>query len=398
MTSFSSQQQRHCCRGFSRVPVFLLCLIVSGTSTTTTTTRHSRTTTYQHPLDRTLQVINQSGERVSVEWLHPHSGRPIPLGAPTSGEELTLHTFVNHTFVVVVQDKEEQGSSTRRGTRNEGNNNNNHTAGATTTAKATIKITEDRLKHVYVIREGLAIEIPEENEQVIAQEQQKQQQAQVKQVVDTVTRHCHDQALAALKSKESTSRLGNGGGGGGGAAILEQLTECLTVNTAQVFEDLNKELTEESHWRLDLSTSAENYTCTDPTRETSPPIAIRSWTSTTMTTTSTNNTNNNTNHSQEEIVPKEHVVHILHNRPSSQIHLVHDFITPEECQAVQEKAAKTLHRGTVADGKGGSRLSDSRKAWQAGLRPNWSVGPDRDPIAAISQRILDLYQSCHAGI
>jgi hypothetical protein len=57
-----------------------------------------------------------------------------------------------------------------------------------------------------------------------------------------------------------------------------------------------------------------------------------------------------------------------------------NFITREECQAIENAAKPTLHRGTVADGNGGITLSDHRKAWQAGVDFGW-----KDPNNLIAQ-------------
>jgi len=45
--------------------------------------------------------------------------------------------------------------------------------------------------------------------------------------------------------------------------------------------------------------------------------------------------------------------------------------------------------GTVADGKGGSQMSQSRKAWQAGIEPDWSKEADGDEITAVVRRLFD---------
>ena len=68
---------------------------------------------------------------------------------------------------------------------------------------------------------------------------------------------------------------------------------------------------------------------------------------------------------------------------------IENFIDEEECQAMADEAAKTLHRATVADGKGGSRLSENRKAMQAGITVNWKKEDEGDPIARISRRVYD---------
>ena len=61
----------------------------------------------------------------------------------------------------------------------------------------------------------------------------------------------------------------------------------------------------------------------------------------------------------------------------------------EECQAMEDEAKKSLHRATVADGKGGSRVSDNRKAMQAGIRVPWYKEKNGHPIARLSRRVYD---------
>jgi len=85
----------------------------------------------------------------------------------------------------------------------------------------------------------------------------------------------------------------------------------------------------------------------------------------------------------------DRTVHVKLNRSASRIHLVENFISAEECQAMQDEAAETLHDATVADGKGGHRLSEARKAMQAGIKVRWEKEAEGDPIARLSRRVYD---------
>lgn len=85
----------------------------------------------------------------------------------------------------------------------------------------------------------------------------------------------------------------------------------------------------------------------------------------------------------------ERTVHVKLDRSASRIHLVENFISAEECQAMQDEAAETLHDATVADGKGGHRLSEARKAMQAGIKVRWEKEAEGDPIARLSRRVYD---------
>lgn len=84
---------------------------------------------------------------------------------------------------------------------------------------------------------------------------------------------------------------------------------------------------------------------------------------------------------------KDHTVGVLLDRDEAKIHYIKNFITPEECTAIEQAASKKLHKATVADGAGGSELVKSRKALQAGVRVPWENEKDGDPIALVSRRL-----------
>jgi hypothetical protein len=154
--------------------------------------------------------------------------------------------------------------------------------------------------------------------------------------------------------------------------VMEELVECLEDTATVLIQQKNEHIAFENRVRLELSAQMENNTCADPTRESSTPIEIRSCT--------------------HEDTPGNMVtrqVGVLHSRAASQIHALENFISKEECDAITEAAAKKLHRGTVADGAGGSRLSDHRKAWQAALDIPWHKEKEGDIIARVVRRIYD---------
>ena len=264
---------------------------------------------------RQLHIINQSGSDLSVQWIHPESGEAIALGAPTDGEEVRLDSFANHQFLI----RTDEG------------------------ANSTFTVSDEELQ-VLVVKEDLLLDsviptaTPTTNEYAYSQS-------------DGIVSLCEEKAMK-MKDLQPADK------------VLSELTQCLTQNTAQVIEQKSEELAQERRLRLDVSHVAENYTCTDPLRQTSDPIEERKW-------------------ANEGV---ERTVHVLHDRPGSQIHVIQNFITEEECQAITAAAAKTLHRGTVADGKGGSRLSENRKAWQAGIPHNWDV--EGDLVRQYSRRIF----------
>jgi hypothetical protein len=119
--------------------------------------------------------------------------------------------------------------------------------------------------------------------------------------------------------------------------------------------------------RKGIAEKMENYTCLDSALNTTEDVHKTTW------------THRGT----------KRVVHVKHDRPASRIHVVEKFIDDEECLAMEKAAEKSLHRATVADGKGGSRLSEHRKALQAGIVVPWGKEADGDPIARLSRRVYD---------
>ena len=94
----------------------------------------------------------------------------------------------------------------------------------------------------------------------------------------------------------------------------------------------------ETKTRLGMADKLENYTCADPNLPTTTPIGTTTWTHNGI----------------------ERDVLVMHNRTASKIHVIKNFITTEECDAVHAAANPILHKATVADGKGGSEYSATR--------------------------------------
>jgi len=111
----------------------------------------------------------------------------------------------------------------------------------------------------------------------------------------------------------------------------------------------------------------ENYTCSDFTLPTTPPLFTSSWT-----------------------YPKKnktYPVQVLHSLPSSKIHLIENFVTEEECLAVEEAAQGNL-RAAATEGDVPGEPSKYRKALQSGVDIPWHLEARSDPIATMARRIV----------
>ena len=112
----------------------------------------------------------------------------------TSGEGISLDTFVKHTFVVRTVD--ENATTTTTGTA----------------PRASFKIAEHQLKQVYMIRDGVAIEGPDPEAESTRSSQHG---------AGEITKMCQDKDVEASKNNRLSRQV-----------ILKQLTECLTSQTA----------------------------------------------------------------------------------------------------------------------------------------------------------------------
>lgn len=132
---------------------------------------------------------------------------------------------------------------------------------------------------------------------------------------------------------------------------------------ADEIEKANEEIAFQAEVRRNMAALVENYTCADETLNTTESKRTETW--------------------------ENRKVHVMIDRPASKIHVIDDFVTEEECKAVADTAEPILHDATVADGSGGSKLSESRKAKQAGIKVHWDKEADGDLIARLSRRVYD---------
>lgn len=150
---------------------------------------------------------------------------------------------------------------------------------------------------------------------------------------------------------------------------VKKMKECVETGVANEMEKANDEIAFQGRIRKKMAEHFENYTCADYGLPTSEPIEETTW--------------------YDRKGDKRRDVKIMLNRPASKVHLVQDFISEEECAAMEEKAAPILHKATVADGKGGSELSPNRKAMQAGISIPWHLEGTGNLLTTLSRRVYD---------
>ena len=201
---------------------------------------------------------------------------------------------------------------------------------------------------VFYLNEGL--EIVEEDNVSIARDE-----------ATDMIQVCHDNALASVTADTEAS-----------IETINELVKCVESSVAVKLENANEEIAFQASVRTKMGALLENYTCADEDLPTTTAIETRTWL-----------------HNKRDT----YTVNVMHERSRSKIHLIDNFIRPEECEAMEKEAKPTLHVATVADNDGGSRVSDSRKAMQAGIKVPWSKEKYGNPIAVLSRRVFDYTNS-----
>lgn len=302
-------------------------------------------------LSRAVDISNESGHKLEIYWLRPETGEAVRYADVQSGDKAKINSFVNHTFMLRDEtstcEEQEENCLVNYITVSDEHKRLRKCQDMMRTRQVSRDPHDSnpppRFQVVHV-KEGLQVQY-EADDQI-------EGNSDGKRVVD----ECKARAAARLETA-----------GADLTQVMEDLSTCVEEGLTRLLEAKNEELAVESQDRRHLADKLENYTCADNDLQTSETTEIRQW---------------NYNGTVRE-------VHVLHERPASQIHVLKDFISAEECDAIQQAAKPILHRGTVADGAGGHKLSEHRKAFQAGLKIPWDKEKEGNPIARVVRRLYD---------
>ena len=145
--------------------------------------------------------------------------------------------------------------------------------------------------------------------------------------------YCKEQAMNKITSGVNSEDMHE---------IINSMSTCFVQQITPKIEELRDEIQLQASIRTDLALKWENYTCADLDAKPSESIENITWT-----------------YNEDR---KRRKVQKLFDRDASKVYTVKNFISFEECKAMETEAAKTLHEATVADGSGGSHVVESRKA------------------------------------
>jgi len=169
---------------------------------------------------------------------------------------------------------------------------------------------------------------------------------------------CHEQTKATLERMYSSPIIDSMDA----SLALMEYTSCVEANLTQELLSTSEELEFQFNALVNAANYFENYTCSDYNLPTSPSIRNETWTYKGM----------------------NYEVGIMHERPRSMIHVLSNFVTEEECQAIDEAATTGLHAGTLA-----GEITPERKVMQAYIPVDWEKEAEGDIIAKLSRRLYD---------
>jgi hypothetical protein len=288
-------------------------------------------------IERKISIFNNSGTKIEVYWIHPQTKQTLLQSDPFiyNGATFNLNSFVDHSF----EAREMAGKSGKCGGKD-------HVCRV-----AYFAVNDNEDQAVYIDDK---FKLKHQDNKSIARESASE-----------LINDCETDVLEDIHDNDDLTTVD----------AIAQLKTCIETGVALEMERANEEIAFQKNIRHGMAEHYENYTCADYGMETSEPDKEVTWI-------------------DEKDLDEETMVHevlVMLDRPTSKVHIVKNFITQEECDAMEKEAEPRLHKATVADGKGGSELSPNRKAQQAGIRIPWhkesNVPPH--PLTTISRRVYD---------
>jgi len=285
---------------------------------------------------RDIAIENNSGSRIEIYWIHPQTKERMLQSSPYvyNGAIFNLNSYVTHAF----EAREMPGQKTGL-CKGQGN-----------ACRSGYFTVNEHVDQVIIVSSDW--EIDHTDNVSIARD-----------VAADLMSDCERIAKKSLtgKTKNITTKTA--------MQVIESLVECAEGKVAKEIDVANEEVLFQERIRTTMGDHWENYTCADKNMTMTEP--------------------------KDQTVffdrksGKRLSVDVMLDRPASKIHVIRNFITKAECDAMELAAQPRLHAATVADDKGGSRLSDNRKAKQAGISVPWGEEAQGHPIAVLSRRVYD---------
>jgi hypothetical protein len=280
--------------------------------------------------NRSITIQNNAKARIELSWIDPSSGDRSVMSDPyiIPGSEYTLDSFVSHQFEV----------------KELPNKNTGKCSGGASSCQISFFTVNEHENQVFVVNSDYEIEHVDHT-------------TNARKDASQITENCNKQASEEMISGVPSDK------------ILDRMAECLAQQSAKRILDATDNVYFERKLRKKMAAAYENYTCMDFDLPTTEAIEESTW--------------------EDPKSGEIYTTHIMLDRPASMIHVIEDFITDEECDAMEEAASPMLEKAVVANGAGGNEISPNRKALQAGITVPWRLEVEKHPITTISRRVYD---------
>jgi len=313
---------------------------------------------------RNIMVFNDSGRDVEIFWVHPHTKDLTVMteGGLMAGADMPLSSYVGHTFKVHELPNRNTGACTFKECR-----------------KTQFIVTQHNDQLISVTNDFEAKVV---DSRVKAQEEAR-----------GMLENCQAIVKKGLPADATQEEI---------AKSMQKLVACVEDGVATTIERSNEEIAFQASVRKGIAAKLENYTCDDSTMDSSQHLRQEVWVDPAgerrleqakIASGDSAAYVDAAELSSSSLVGRQRGttkdIFVMHERPASRINLVKNFIAEDECEAMEAAAQSMLHHATVADGKGGSRLSPNRKAMQAGIRVPWQQEQEGNRIARLSRRVYD---------
>jgi len=284
--------------------------------------------------ERNILFVNNYSSRIELYWVHPDTREGFLMSNPDimSGADFNLNSFIGHEFEV------REKPSIRTGVcKSEDQTCRNHF----------LKVSENN-DQVATVGADFDVEFLDDK-------------IRSKMEANSLVGGCQEKAKIRLqRAGTNAMEIQNS---------LDFMAACVEGEVAETLSKATEEINFQAKIRTNMATFMENYTCFDNDLNTTEPLRTEPW--------------------RGARDRRYREVQALLDRPASKIMFVKNFISQQECDAMDDAAKKNLHKASVADGKGGSEFSENRKAMQAGITVDWDKEQSGDHIAILSRRVYD---------
>eukprot|EP00934_Nitzschia_sp_Nitz4_P007034 Nitzschia sp. Nitz4//scaffold77_size91520//45176//46905//NITZ4_004891-RA/size91520-snap-gene-0.14-mRNA-1//-1//CDS//3329557994//7024//frame0 len=329
------------------------------------------------PRSVSVYVRNDSGVRIELSWVNPKDGYLHPMTVLDHDEDYVLHTYEGHQFEVLELPSSPSSNCVLKHLLDpidvkplewiEGD-----------CAAYTFSITPGVTLHHYFVDSKFQVKFKEisTSSSPFAQRIASRIDGSGNDDMSSILSMCRFQVKKKLVKLNSLRSVSGSDKKAMEGVLMHQYESCISQGVQPHFLSLTHGVDFEAELRTEVAMKMENFTClADLSGRPTPPN--HEWVS------------------HQDGQSRQVFVHL--DRPTAQIHAIPNFVSQQECEAIQAQIEDQLVPAVIEDGKGGVKIHPGRKAMQAYLDPDWSLEEQGDPIASLDRRIFE-YASHVLGI